>query len=194
MATVTVVESLSLDGVIQAPAGEQEDTRGGFAHGGWAAPYMDHVMGEFMGRGMGSGGAMLFGRRTYEQFASFWPHQTDGNPFTPVLNAATKYVASRTLAEPLPWQNSVLLAGEATDSVARLKESMPGHLTVLGSGALVRSLAEAGLVDTYVLSIHPLVLGTGTRLFRDGLPRTRLELTESVVTTTGVIIARYQVT
>jgi dihydrofolate reductase len=106
MRSIAAVESITMDGVMQAPGGADEDTRGGFRHGGWARPYMDHVMGEAMGGRMAAGGGpLLFGRRTYEQFASFWPHQTDGNPFTPVLNAAQKYVASATLASDreLAW-------------------------------------------------------------------------------------------
>jgi dihydrofolate reductase len=200
MGLVVAVENLTLDGVMQAPGGAQEDTRGGFRHGGWAAPYADQVMAEFMGRGMaaargeggGAPGAMLFGRRTYEQFASFWPHQTDGNPFTEVLNAAPKYVVSRGMTGSLPWRNSILVTGDAAQSVARLKAETAGDLTVLGSGVLVRSLAAAGLVDRYVLSLHPLVLGHGSHLFEGPLPRNPMRLVESVVTTTGVIIASYE--
>src|SRR3979411_680368 len=103
---ITVTNSVSLDGVMQAPGRADEDTRGGFAHGGWARPYADEVMGAEMGKGMSRPGVLLFGRRTYEALAAFWPHQTDGNPYTQVLNNTQKYVVSTTLAEPLPWQNS----------------------------------------------------------------------------------------
>jgi dihydrofolate reductase len=192
MRELTVVENVTLDGVMQAPGRPDEDTRDGFPFGGWASPYMDQVAAEFMGRGMGSEGAILLGRRTYEDFAGYWPKQTD-NPFTPVLNATTKYVPSRTGAT-LDWENSELLPGEAAESVAALKASDGPHLTVLGSGVLVRALAAAGLVDEYTLSIYPLVLGQGHRLFPDGLPRTGMALVESVPTTTGVIIARYRPT
>ena len=195
MGKVVVVENITLDGVMQAPGGADEDMRGGFPYGGWAHPYADQVMAETMGKGMTGDGGMLFGRRTYEQFYGFWSTQTDGNPYTEVLNRKPKYVASRTLAEPLPWQNSSLLEGNATDAVAALKRDLEGDLVLLGSGELVRSLARAGLVDVYTLSIHPLTLGTGERLFAEGEDgHGTLELIEAVPTTTGVIIATYRVT
>jgi dihydrofolate reductase len=190
MRTITVIENVTLDGVMQAPGRPDEDPRGGFAHGGWAAAVApDPVVQARMGQGLARPGAMLFGRRTYEDFHSFWPHQKD-NPYTPVLNARTKYVASRTGTGPLPWENSVLLRGEAADTVAALKETEGDDLVVLGSGALVRSLAHAGLVDTYVLSIFPIVLGSGQRLFDDGVAAT-LRLVDSVTGPSGVILATY---
>jgi dihydrofolate reductase len=195
MGKVVVVENVTLDGVMQAPGGADEDMRGGFRHGGWARPYADRIMAETMAKGMGADGAMLFGRRTYEQFHGFWSKQTDGNPYTEVLNRKHKYVASRTLAGPLPWQNSSLLEGDAADAVAALKRDVEGDLVVLGSGELVTSLARAGLVDIYTLSIHPLTLGTGMRLFAEGEDAYRtLELLEAVPTTTGVIVATYRPT
>ena len=187
---VVVVENVTLDGVMQAPARPDEDPSDGFAHGGWAVGYGDAVMAEQMGRRMAREGAMLLGRRTYEDFYSVWPKRTD-NPYTEVLNRTQKYVASRTLTEPLPWENSTLLPGDAADAVARLREERDGDLAILGSGTLVRALAARGLVDEYLLSIHPLVLGTGRRLF-DGVPPAPLRLVDSVTTTTGVIIATYQ--
>jgi dihydrofolate reductase len=191
MRTLTVFNSLTLDGVMQAPGRTDEDTRGGFAHGGWAAPYMDEVMGRVAAEGMAGQGALLLGRRTYQDFHSFWPHQTD-NPFTEVLDSTRKSVASTTLAEPLPWRNSTLLEGDAAEAVARLKEQPGEDLTVLGSGELVQSLRRHDLVDRYVLLLHPLVLGSGRRLFPDGGPAATLRLVDSVPTTTGVIIATYQ--
>jgi dihydrofolate reductase len=191
MGQLVVVNHLTLDGVMQAPGRPDEDRRGGFEHGGWAPPYGDEVMGNFMGARMAKGGALVFGRRTYEDFASFWPHQTD-NPFTAVLNDARKYVASRTLREPLSWSNSTLLEGDAAQAVATLKEQPGEDLAVLGSGELVRSLMRHDLVDEYVLTIHPLVLGSGRRLFVDGGPTAALRLVESTITTTGVVIAVYQ--
>ena len=188
---ITAVENVSLDGVMQAPGGADEDTRDGFAHGGWAGPYGDHVLGEYMGRGMAEEGALLFGRRTYEQFFRYWPHQTD-NPFTAVLDARTKYVTSTKLADPLPWQNSVALPGDAGESVARLKAEDGPDLTLLGSGELLQTLVCHDLVDEFVLTVHPLVLGSGQRLFRNGGQPTSLELVETLPTTTGVIIARYR--
>ena len=140
---------------------------------------------------MADAGPLLLGRRTYEDFHAFWPNQTD-NPFTEVLDNARKYVASTTLREPLPWRNSTLLEGDAAEAVAGLKEEPGKDLTVLGSGELVQSLRRRDLVDRYVLLIHPLVLGSGRRLFPDGGPAATLRLVDSVPTTTGVIIATYQ--
>ena len=191
MRRVTVVCNLTLDGVMQAPGRADEDERGGFTHGGWGGRYGDEVMARVMGRGLGREGALLFGRRTYEDFHAVWPGRTD-NPFTEVLDRNQKYVASRTLAEPLPWQNSTLLRGEAVESVAALKGEPGPALTVLGSGNLVESLHAAGLVDEYLLSIYPLVLGTGRRLFPEGTRPAAFRVVESVPTTTGVMIVRYQ--
>jgi dihydrofolate reductase len=189
MSRIVVVNNLSLDGVMQAPGRPDEDVRGGFAHGGWAAPYFDAVMGEAMGKRMAVRGALLLGRRTYEDFASYWPKQTD-NPFTPVLNERRKYVASTTLSEPLPWSNSTLLAGDVVQAVAELKEG-DEDLGILGSGELIRSLMRHDLVDEYVLSIHPLVLGSGRRLFPDDGAMAKLRLVDATTTTTGVVIATY---
>ena len=191
MSRVVVVNHLTLDGVMQAPGRPDEDRRGGFEHGGWSPPYGDAVMGSFMGARMANGGAMLLGRRTYDDFAGFWPNQKD-NPFTAMLNDARKYVASTTLQEPLSWSKSTLLEGDAADAVARLKEHPGEDLVVLGSGALVQSLMRRNLVDDFVLTIHPLVLGSGRRLFPDGGPSAALRLVETKTTTTGVVIAVYQ--
>jgi dihydrofolate reductase len=190
MSKVVVIENLTLDGVMQAPGRPDEDPRDGFSRGGWALPYSDEVLGGFMGQRMGTTRALVLGRRTYEDFASFWPTQTD-NPYTEVLDNTTKYVASSTLAEPLPWQNSELLEGDAADAVARLKEEPGGDLVVLGSGELTRSLMRRGLVDEFILLVHPLVLGQGRRLFPDEGPPAELRLVDSVTTTTGVVIASY---
>ena len=191
MSRLVVNENLSLDGVMQSPAGPDEDPGGGFERGGWAAPYFDQVMADAAAQGMAKGGAILFGRRTFEQFASFWPTQPDDNPFAAVLNNRQKYVASRTLEEPLSWRNSTLLEGDAIEAVAKLKEQRD-DLVVLGSGVLVQSLMRANLVDEYVLLIHPLVLGTGRRLFSDGGASAELRLVDTKTTTTGVVIATYQ--
>jgi dihydrofolate reductase len=188
---ITAILSMSLDGVIQAPGRADEDTRGGFDRGGWAAPYNDEVMAQRMGERMSSSGTMLFGRRTYEDFHGYWPKQTD-NPFTPYLDAATKYVVSTTLSEPLPWQNSILLSGDPATSVADLKSQSGPDLGVVGSAQLVRSLLRERLIDQYLLLIHPLVLGQGRRLFNDRGPEVDLELVDSVTTSKGVIIATYQ--
>jgi dihydrofolate reductase len=192
MSNVVVFTSLTLDGVMQAPGRPDEDRRGGFEHGGWAAPYADPVMGSVAAEGMAKGGALLFGRRTYEDFYAFWPNQQEPNPFTAVLNDSQKYVASRTLEEPLPWQNSTLLEGDAAEAVARLKEEPGKDLVVLGSGELIQSLMRHNLVDEYVLLIYPLVLGSGRRLFTDGGASTVLRLVDTKPTTTGVVIATYR--
>jgi dihydrofolate reductase len=192
MSSVTVYTHLTLDGVMQAPARPDEDTRGGFEHGGWEPPYADQVMASAAAAGMAKGGALLFGRRTYEDLYAVWPKRKDGNPFTKVLDETQKYVASRTLTEPLPWQNSTLLQGDVMAAVARLKAELDRDLVVLGSGQLVQALMRHTLVDEYTLLIHPLVLGSGLRLFVDGGALARLRLVSSQPTTTGVIIATYQ--
>jgi len=191
MATLSTFTYLTLDGVMQAPGRPDEDTRGGFPYGGWGSPYADEVMASVAGSGMSREGALLFGRRTYEDFASVWPHRTDGNPFTDVLNRRQKYLASTTLREPLPWVNSTLLAGDVPEAVARLKDAAT-DIMILGSGELIGSLMPRGLIDEFVLRIHPLVLGTGRRLFADGGTYATLRLADSTVTTTGVIIATYR--
>jgi dihydrofolate reductase len=191
MGRVVVVENVTLDGVMQAPGRPDEDRRGGFARGGWAVPYMDSVLGQVMEADMARGGALLFGRRTYEDFSGYWPHQED-NPFTPVLNERAKYVASRTMTKPLPWRNSTLLEGDAAGAVADLKQRLAEDLTVMGSGELVQSLRQRDLVDEFVLLIHPLVVGSGRRLFPDDSPSATLRLVEMTPTTTGVLIARYR--
>lgn len=193
MAKVLVINHVTLDGVMQAPARADEDPRDGFAHGGWGIPGNDEVMGAKMGELMASGrgnGALLLGRRTYEDLYEVW-HGQGANPFTEALDRSLKYVASRTLTEPLPWVNSSLLPGDAADAVAALKEQQGGRLTILGSGALIASLMAADLIDEWILMIHPLVLGSGRRLFPADGHSTRLQLVESIPTTTGVVIATY---
>jgi len=191
MRKITVFNSVSLDGVMQAPGRPEEDRRGGFTHGGWAVGYADPVMASFAGEGMARDGGLLFGRRTYEDFYSVWPNRPD-NPFTEVLNRRQKYVASRTLVEPLPWRNSTLLQGDAVDAVARLEQESDGDLLILGSGELIRSLIPRKLIDQFILLIHPLVLGSGRRLFADDGHLQALKLVDSKPTSTGVLIATYQ--
>jgi dihydrofolate reductase len=190
MSNVIVINHLTLDGVMQAPGRPDEDRRGGFAHGGWAMANNDAVMNGAMGERMGSSGALLLGRWTYESFAAFWPKQKD-NPFTEALTNMQKYVASTTLAEPLPWRNSTLLKGDAAEAVARLKEQPGKDLVIMGSGELIQSLLQRNLVDEFLLLIHPLVLGSGRRLFRDGGVPATLQLADSKTTTKGVVIATY---
>jgi dihydrofolate reductase len=191
MAELVVINHLTLDGVMQAPGRPDEDLRGGFEHGGWANPNTDEVMGTVMGERMAQGGSLLFGRRTYEDFYGYWPKQKD-NPYTEVLDRVQKYVASTTLTEPLPWSNSTLLQGEATDAVAKLKQGTAEDIGVLGSGELIQSLMRRGLVDEFVLMTHPIVLGSGRRLFPEEGPFAALRLVDSVTTTTGVVIASYR--
>jgi dihydrofolate reductase len=190
MGKVVAFESVTLDGIMQAPGRPDEDTRGGFRHGGWAASYADPAMGKVAAESMETTGALLLGRRTYQDFYGFWPHQTD-NPFTEVLNKTRKYVASRTLEEPLEWSNSVLLKGDVGEAVAGLRKELEKDVVVLGSGELVRSLVEHNLVDRFMLLIHPLILGEGRRLFPEGLRRRALRLEDSTTTTAGVIVATY---
>ena len=192
MSRLVVNENLTLDGVMQSPADPDEDRRDGFARGGWAPPYFDQVMAEAAAEGIAKGGSLLFGRKTYEHFASVWPDQPEDNPFAAVLNERQKYVASTTLEEPLPWRNSTLLQGDAMKAVAELKERPDDDLVVLGSGELVRSLMQADLVDEYVLLLHPLVLGTGRRLFTNDGPPAALRLVDSKTTTSGVLIVTYR--
>ena len=191
MRTLSVTMSMTLDGVVQGLGRPDEDTRGGFRHGGWGPRYTDDVMLREMGKGMSAPGDMLFGRRTWQDFIGAWAHADDGNPFTTHLNAARKYVVSTTLENADAWQNSVLLSGDAARTVAELKASEGPDLAVVGSASLVRTLQSAGLVDRYALLIHPLVLGEGARLFDESSPLTEFTLTSSVVTGTGVIIASY---
>src|SRR4051794_9021349 len=190
MRKIVVVENVSLDGVMQAPGRADEDPRGGFQHGGWSGPYNDAVKGQAMAGGMSEAGPLLFGRRTYEDFFKVWPKRKD-NPFSPVLDAAEKFVVSRTIKTPLPWQNSTLLDGDAVETVARVKAQPGKNIVVLGSGELVRSLMPHGLIDEYVLLIHPLMLGSGRRLFPEEGSYARRCVTHSVTTTTGVVIAAY---
>jgi dihydrofolate reductase len=192
MRTLSVTMSMTLDGVVQGLGRPDEDTRGGFTHGGWGARYTDELMMREMGKGMAAPGDMLFGRRTWTDFVGAWAHASDGNPFTTHLNAVRKYVVSTTLDNVDDWQNSVLLKGDAVQTVAELKASDGPDLGVIGSASLVRSLHAARLVDHYILLIHPLVLGQGARLFDETSPVTEFRLTNSVVTGTGVIIASYQ--
>lgn len=194
MGKVIVNNSITLDGVMQAPGRPDEDRRGGFEFGGWAVPYSDEVMGKVMGERMAKGSAMLFGRRTYEDFASVWPKRTDPNPFTEVLNKTQKYVVSRSLKEPLEWQNSTLLEGDAVDSVTKLKKELDTDLVILGSGELIRALMPRRLIDQFVLLIHPLVLGKGQHLFDGGGPPSAFKVTDTTTTTKGVVIATYELT
>lgn len=191
MSKLVALEHLTLDGVMQAPARPDEDTRDGFTFGGWATPGTDAVMTQVMARSQTEPGALLLGRKTYADFFEVWPNRSD-NPYTDVLNRTQKYVVSATLQNPLVWANSTLLRGDAVESITQLKSATEGTLLVMGSGALLRSLMPHHVVDEYRLLIHPLVLGAGHQLFESGVACARLELVESQVTTTGVIMATYR--
>src|SRR5437868_4398154 len=191
MSRITAFIHLTLDGVMQAPGRPDEDRRDGFEHGGWAAQYSDPEQQKAVGASMMNTGAILLGRRTYEDFYDVWPKRTD-NPFSAILNNTLKYVASRTLKEPLPWMNSKLLAGNAEGAVANLRKQDGKDIVILGSGALVQSLLRANLIDQLMLTIHPLVLGSGRRLFPDGGAAATLRLVDSKATSKGVVMATYQ--
>lgn len=190
MRKLVVTNNLTLDGVMQAPGRADEDTSDGFCHGGWGVGYDDAVRAQEMGRGMATGGALLFGRRTYEDFYRVWPNRTD-NPYSAILDNSPKYVVSTTLTEPLPWKNSTLVSGDVPGSIARLKQGTGKDLVVLGSGRLVQSLLAHDLVDRLVLLIHPIVMGAGRRLFAGDGHLAKFRLERHVATTTGVIIATY---
>jgi dihydrofolate reductase len=191
MRSITVTMWVTLDGVVQGLGRPDEDTRGGFTHGGWGQRHNDEVMGSEMAKAMAKPGDMLFGRRTWQDFITAWGRLTDGNPVTTHMNAATKYVVSRTLEDADAWQNSILLRGDAVDAVAELKARSGRDLSIIGSASLVRSLHAAALIDRYTLLICPLTLGSGARLFQGPAPLTEFELTSSIATTTGAIIAQY---
>lgn len=189
MRKLIVSTQLTLDGVMQAPGGPEEDTTGGFAHGGWSFHYWDEETSTFMGKWMGSTFDLVLGRRTYEIFASYWPHQ-DHDP-AKQLNDATKHVASRTL-KSVDWQNSHLIEGDVAEGISALKRQDGPELLVLGSGDLIQTLLRHSLVDEFRLIIVPAVIGEGKRLFADGTVPAGLKLTEGHITSNGVMIATYQ--
>lgn len=187
---LVVINHVTLDGVMQAPGRPDEDMRGGFRHGGWAVPGNDEVIGHTLANRMGKPeGGLLLGRRSYESMLASWNAQ--GGPYKEALNSASKYVVSTSSTTRLDWPNSTLVHGDIPAAVAELKRSSPGDLVIMGSGQLIRSLVPHGLIDEYLLMIHPLVLGAGQRLFDNGR-RLALRLVASTPTTTGVIIATYQ--
>ena len=179
----------TLDGVMQAPGGPGEDPTGGFEHGGWSAGYWDEAMAAWMGETMSQPFDLLLGRKTYEIFAAHWPHATE--PGAAELNAATKYVASRTL-DRVDWQNSQLLEGDVAEAIARLKEEDGPEIQVHGSSNLIQTLLRHGLPDELRVWIFPVVLGTGKRLFGDGTVPAGLELLDSRTTGTGVVMLAYR--
>jgi dihydrofolate reductase len=191
MPRIVVSEFLTLDGVMQAPGDSNEDRSGGFEHGGWQLDFFDDIFGKLMTEAFAATGGLLLGRRTYDIFAAFWPTQTDDDPLGGVMNRLPKHVVSTTLEEPLAWQNSTLIKGDVPAAIRELRSQHGQDIQVIGSGQLVQTLVANDLVDEYRLMIHPIVLGTGKRLFQDGLPKTRLQLKETTPTTTGVLINSY---
>jgi dihydrofolate reductase len=191
---VVVSEFMSLDGVVQAPGGPEEDTDGGFAHGGWSMPYFDpEVMGAAIGEGMSTAEALLFGRRTWQGMAAAWPER-GGDPFADQMNAIKKYVASRTLTPAeLTWENTTLLSADnALADIAALRAKDGGDIQIWGSASLVRVMLAEGLVDQLNLMIEPIVLGGGKRIFpEDGIARP-MQLVKAVTTATGVQVCTYQ--
>jgi dihydrofolate reductase len=189
MRKVIVQTFLTLDGVVQAPGGPEEDTSGGFAYGGWSVNYWDDRMGEVMDAAMGVPFDLLLGRKTYDIFAAYWPNASEEAGAKP-LNDATKYVASRS-NPTLDWEKSVLLRGDAAEAVAGLKEQDGLELQVHGSGDLIQTLLRSNLVDEFRLWVFPVVIGSGKRLFAEGTVPAGLRLADSVVSTTGVVMGTY---
>ncbi|CAL9599251.1 dihydrofolate reductase family protein [Streptomyces sp. enrichment culture] len=184
---------VTLDGVYQAPGGPQEDTRHGFEHGGWVAPYIDGDFGAFVDQVFARPAAFLLGRHTYEIFASYWPKVTDpADPVAGKLNALPKYVVSSTLGDPA-WAGTTVLRGDLAKEIGSLKERTDGEIQIHGSGALVASLLDLGLLDTVHLLTFPVVLGAGLRLFREGSLPTAFRPTGGTVTSAGVTIQTYDV-
>jgi dihydrofolate reductase len=191
MRMLRVIEFLSLDGVMQGPGSPQEDTEGGFRHGGWQRPYFDEVLGASAAEGMAATDSYLLGRKTYEKMAAYWPTAPDDDPYAQHLNSTPKYVASRTL-QSVEWENSSLIEGDAAEEVAKLKDQPGKNIAVLGSGDLVQTLIEHELVDEYFLAVCPIVLGSGKRLFREADEARRLSLVDSKVTGTGGVMLTYR--
>lgn len=188
MRKIIVLEHISLDGVIQAPGGKEEDTSGGFTHGGWISPYSDAILGTALRKQMNQQFDLLIGRKTYDIWAPYWPLHADA---WPNVNQATKYVASNTLMSA-EWHPSVILNGDVAEKVAKLKQQEGPDLHIWGSGDLIQTLIRHDLIDTFWLMIYPITLGGGKRLFADGTIPAAFKVTESVVNSNGVIIVNYE--
>jgi dihydrofolate reductase len=191
MGNLIVGTFVTVDGVMQAPGGPDEDREGGFEHGGWLAPHFDDKLGAFMDGLMSRADALLLGRKTYEIFAAYWPNVGDEDPMAKKLNSVAKYVASRTL-DSVDWNNSSLLRGDVAEEVARLKAEIDGEIHVTGSSNLIQTLLKHDLVDEFQLLVFPVVLGTGKRLFGDGTIPRGLRLAETQTSPSGVAIQRYE--
>jgi dihydrofolate reductase len=190
MRKLIVSTFVTLDGVMQAPGGPEEDDSGSFAHGGWSVNYWDEQMGQVMGEAMSTPFDLLLGRKTYDIFAAYWPNATD-QPGAKPLNDATKYVVSRS-RPTLEWRESVLIEGDAAEGIAALKQEDGPELQVHGSGNLIQTLLRQNLVDQFNLWVFPLVIGSGKRLFSDGTVPSALKLVDSKVSTTGVVMGTYE--
>ena len=188
MRKIIVLEHISLDGVIQAPGGPEEDTSGGFALGGWIGPYADKIVGTALRKQMNSSFDLLLGRKTFDIWEPYWPKHADA---WPGVNTATKYITSNTLTSS-EWQPSVFLNGDVAEKVAKLKEQPGPDLHVWGSSQLLQTLIKHDLVDTFWLMIYPITLGSGKRLFDDGTLPAAFKLTESIVGSNGVIVVNYE--
>ncbi|HNK62701.1 MAG TPA: dihydrofolate reductase family protein [Anaerolineales bacterium] len=188
MRKIIVLEHLSLDGVLQAPGGPDEDRSGGFAHGGWIAPYSDEILGKALRKRMNLPFDLLVGRKTFDIWAPYWPQHGEA---WPGVNAATKYVASNTLTSS-EWQPSVFLSGDVAEKVAEIKQQPGPDLNVWGSGDFLQTLLKRDLVDEFWLMIYPVTLGRGKRLFADGTVPTAFKVTESQVTSKGVLLMTYE--
>jgi dihydrofolate reductase len=192
MRRLIVNEWMSLDGVVQAPMEAEEDTSGGFRHGGWHMRYTDEAFFSWVEKGLNDTGAFLFGRRTYEGFAAHWPNAPEEEqPVARPLNERSKFVASTRLDEPLQWQNSTLLHGDVAEAVREVKDGGTGNLRVIGSTQLVQTLIANDLVDEYQLIIDPVIVGGGKRIFPDDGALRALDLVDSEVTSTGATIVTY---
>ncbi len=189
MRKLIVLSFITLDGVMQAPGGPEEDTSGGFKYGGWTVPYFDDFSGKVMAEQMSRSFNLLLGKKTYDIFAGYWPHHENN---WPGVNAATKYVASYDASLKLNWSNSVLLTGDVVEEVKKLKTQSGPELQVYGSGNLCQTLLKHDLVDELWLKIFPITLGMGKRLFAEGTIPAAFKLTKSSVSPKGVIIANYE--
>jgi dihydrofolate reductase len=188
MRKIIVLSFVSLDGVIQAPGGPEEDTSGGFRYGGWVFPYFDEESGRIMEKQMSKGSDLLLGRKTFEIFADYWPeHENEW----PGINGVRKYVVSNTLSKS-DWNNSIFLKGDITEEIKKLKQQEGPDIQVHGSGDLIQTLLKEDLVDEFWLKIFPLTLGSGKKLFDKGSIPANFRLTEHTVTTSGVIFASYE--
>ena len=192
MSKVIMINHLTLDGVVQAPGRADEDPRGDFAYGGWAQPGNDEVMAKVMMAQFPEGAALLFGRRTYEQLSGYWPTQPD-SPFSTMLENIPKFVVTQTLSTAPVWASSTTLIADPVAQISALKDDGTS-LVIFGSAELSQTLTDAGLVDRYVVMIHPVLVGSGLRLFPDSGPYRRLALVDSTITTTGVLIGIYEPT